>query len=148
MLPESALERAHRDNDYKVGGSPVSSASSVGGRGGRSGSLSPGRRDKPSLASLSAAKRMRHLGYTAVSPGGFESPPPPPPITSPPSSAVPARPYSRSRRFEADEAAGRARNRAPDQGKIFRLYSFIKKSLRLNQSRVSHLILKLPPKWL
>ncbi|KAL5103236.1 hypothetical protein TcWFU_003440 [Taenia crassiceps] len=118
VLPESALERAHRDNDYKVGGSPVSSASSgggVGGRGGRSGSLSPGRRDKPSLASLSAAKRMRHLGYTAVSPGGFESPPPPP-VTSPPSSAAPARPYSRSRRFEADEAASRTRYRAPDQG--------------------------------
>ncbi|VDK36629.1 unnamed protein product [Taenia asiatica] len=126
VLPESALERAHRDNDYKVGGSPVSSASSgggggVGGRGGRSGSLSPGRRDKSSLASLSAAKRMRHLGYTAVSPGGFESPPPPP-ITSPPSSAAPARSYSRSRRLEADEAASRARNRAPDQGMIFRLH--------------------------
>ncbi|VDM32549.1 unnamed protein product [Hydatigera taeniaeformis] len=121
VLPESALERAHRDNDYKVGGSPVSSASSGGGRGGRSGrsgSLSPSRRDKTSLASLNAAKRMRHLGYTAVSPGGFESPPPPP-LNSPPTSAAPARPYSRSRRFEADEAASRARSRAADQGKIF-----------------------------
>ncbi|KAH9278459.1 hypothetical protein ECG_08934 [Echinococcus granulosus] len=118
VLPESALERAHRDNDYKVGGSPISSASSGGGGcGGRNGSLSPGRRDKPSLASISAAKRMRHLGYTAVSPGGFESPPPPP-LTSPPSSAAPARPYSQSRRFEADEAASRARNRALDQGRF------------------------------
>ena len=122
MLPGSALERGHRDDNntndgnYKVTGSPVSSASSGHGISIRRG-RSPIRRERQAsgLGSPSAAKRMRHMGYTAVSPGGFESPllqRPPSPL---PSNEVTSRSYSRgSRRFESSEMTNRARNRIPD----------------------------------
>lgn len=120
----SALDRPPRGNppittatgsNYRVaGGSPVSSTSSVGGdRRGRSQTRSPppesrrGRRGSPP-----PPKRMRHAapGYTAVSPGGFDSPQRPHQRQP----ASPPRLYMRNKRFDPDESApARMRGRGP-----------------------------------
>ncbi|VDD80484.1 unnamed protein product [Mesocestoides corti] len=117
VLPSSALDKVHRASGggggsggggARVGASPVSSATSSRGSS-QSPSRQHPRRDNISStpsqfqSEPSAAKRMRQLGYTAVSPGGFESPPSPA-----------SRPYGRSRRPDVNEAG---KGRRSDQGR-------------------------------